>query len=65
MILVKAFSKLSKSLRYGLAWLLTKVVCKVLSYITAAIALLTFGVIVAALWFSPEYEKAELDRLDQ
>lgn len=50
-------------LRYAISWLITKVLVNVLSWVTAGLLLVSTGVTLFALWFSPELRKHETIRL--
>ncbi len=54
---------ISARLRYAISWLITKVLVNVVAWVTAGLLLVSTGVTLFALWFSPELRQHETIRL--
>ena len=50
-------------LRYGIAWILVRVLMKLIAWLNAGLSIINISIAYVALWFSPEFTMAEAKRL--
>lgn len=50
-------------LRYGVSWIIIRCIASLLSWLVAGVTLVTVGITMFALWFSPELRQREAIRM--